>query len=46
MNHADNFCAEHSILSAIPAMAPSLTDHVWSIEELLRFKIPDKVAHC
>jgi len=40
-----NFCTVHSTLSASPAMAADLTDHVWSVEELLRFKIPDKRLH-
>jgi len=40
-----NFCTWHTSLSASPAMAAGLTDHIWSIEELLRFKIPDKLLH-
>lgn len=30
-----NFCSVHSSLLATPAMAASLTDHVWSVRELL-----------
>jgi len=32
-----NFCAVHRMLDATPAMAADLTDHVWTIDELLRF---------
>ncbi len=43
----DNFCCAHQQLSkakhwgmaCTPAMASSLTDHVWSICELLRYKV-------
>lgn len=39
-----NFCTPHHSLSlpvrTTPAMAASITDHVWSIDELLRYKIP------
>jgi hypothetical protein len=35
-----NFCTVHSSLSASPAMAADLTDHVWSVEELVRFRVP------
>ena len=30
-----NFCRVHSTLRVTPAMETGLTDHVWSIEELL-----------
>jgi transposase-like protein len=40
-----NFCTVHTSLTAIPAMAADLTDHVWSIEELLRFKLPVHLLH-
>lgn len=33
-----NFCTVHESLEATPAMAAGLTDHVWSVAELLRFK--------
>lgn len=39
-----NLCTVHQTLSrttpATPAMAAHLTDHVWSIHELLHFKLP------
>ena len=39
-----NFCTAHETLShsapVTPAMAARLTDHVWSIQELLHFKPP------
>jgi hypothetical protein len=39
-----NFCTAHETLSQTapitPAMAAQLTDHVWSIQELLHFKPP------
>jgi IS1 family transposase len=31
-----NYCRVHSTLGATPAMASGLTDHVWTLEELLR----------
>lgn len=34
-----NFCAVHTTLNATPAMAADLTDHVWTIDELLRFRV-------
>jgi transposase-like protein len=34
-----NFCAVHHTLAATPAMAADLTDHVWTIDELLRFRL-------
>jgi hypothetical protein len=37
-----NFCRVHRTLNGTPAMAADLTDHVWSIEELLRFIITRK----
>jgi len=33
-----NFCRIHSTLNGSPAMAADLTDHVWSIDELLRYR--------
>jgi transposase-like protein len=33
-----NFCHVHATLAGTPAMAADLTDHVWSIEELLRYQ--------
>jgi hypothetical protein len=41
-----NFCTPHGTLSlrahqpTTPAMAAGLTDHCWSLEELLRFRVP------
>ena len=40
-----NFCTVHSSLDATPTMAAGLTDHVWSVEELLRFYGPVKRLH-
>jgi transposase-like protein len=33
-----NFCHVHASLAGTPAMAADLTDHVWSIEELIRYR--------
>jgi transposase-like protein len=35
-----NFCTVHTSLSATPAMAADLTEHVWSVEELVHFRVP------
>lgn len=40
-----NFCTIHTSLAATPAMAAGLTDHVWSVEELLRLRLPKKSLH-
>ena len=40
-----NFCTIHSSLLATPAMAAGLTDHVWSVEQLLRLRFPQKPLH-
>jgi transposase-like protein len=40
-----NFCTIHTSLDATPAMAAGLTDHNWSIEELLRFTLPQNLLH-
>lgn len=40
-----NFCTIHTSLNATPAMAAGLTEHVWSVEELLRLRLPDKPLH-
>jgi hypothetical protein len=37
-----NFCWVHRTVEGSPAMAADLTDHVWSIHELLRFVIVRK----
>jgi transposase InsO family protein len=33
-----NFCHVHATLGGTPAMAAELTDHVWSIDELIRYR--------
>ncbi len=33
-----NFCRIHATLKGSPAMAADLTDHVWSVDELLRYR--------
>ena len=33
-----NFCHVHATLSGTPAMAADLTDHIWSIDELIRYR--------
>ena len=40
-----NFCTVHTSLYATPTMAAGLTNHVWSVEELLRFYGPVKQLH-
>jgi len=40
-----NFCTIHASLNATPAMAAGLTEHVWSVEELLRLRLPEKPLH-
>jgi IS1 family transposase len=40
-----NFCTVHASLDATPAMAADLTDHIWSVEELLRLGGPQKALH-
>jgi len=37
-----NFCSVHESLKKTPAMAARLTDHVWSVEQLLRFRLPPR----
>jgi transposase-like protein len=34
-----NFCRVHTTLQGTPAMAADLTDHVWSIRELLYYRV-------
>jgi transposase-like protein len=34
-----NFCRVHTTLQGTPAMAADLTDHVWSVDELLRYQV-------
>ena len=33
-----NFCRVHTTLQGTPAMAADLTDHLWSVDELLRYR--------
>ena len=33
-----NFCHVHATLAGTPAMAADLTDHVWTIDELIRYR--------
>ncbi len=33
-----NFCHVHATLEGTPAMAADLTDHVWSIDQLIRYR--------
>jgi len=40
-----NFCSVHSSIQATPAMAADLTDHVWSVRELLSLGGPLKALH-
>lgn len=35
-----NFCTVHTTLEGTPAMAAGLADEVWSVEDLLRLKLP------
>ena len=35
-----NFCTVHQTLHGTPAMAAGLVDDVWSVEQLLRYKLP------
>jgi transposase-like protein len=34
-----NFCWRHTTLASSPAMAADLTDHIWTVEELLRYRV-------
>jgi len=40
-----NFCTIHTSLQTTPAVAAGLTDHVWSVEDLLRYGSPRKPLH-
>lgn len=40
-----NFCTVHASLGITPAMAAALTDHLWSVEELLSIGGPQKALH-
>jgi transposase-like protein len=34
-----NFCRRHTTLDGTPAMAAALTDHRWTVDELLRYRV-------
>jgi transposase InsO family protein len=38
-----NFCRPHQTLRVTPAMEAGLTEHVWSIDELVGF-VPERAA--
>ena len=40
-----NFCHVHATLHGTPAMAADLTDHIWSVEELIRRGGPSRPLH-
>ena len=40
----DNFCWKHGTLKTSPAVAAGLTDHVWTVRELLE-KAASGIAH-
>lgn len=40
-----NFCHVHASLAGTPAMAADLTDHTWSVEELIRYGGPHRELH-
>src|SRR5215212_2019 len=40
-----NFCHGHARLQGTPAMAADLTDHIWSVEELIRYGGPLRPLH-
>jgi hypothetical protein len=40
-----NFCTVNESLDGTPAMAAGLTEHIWSVEELLRLKPGSKPLH-
>jgi len=39
-----NFCRIHKSLRVTPAMAAGITDHIWSIEEILNFSVEEKAC--
>lgn len=39
-----NFCRKHSTLGTSPAHWARVTDHLWSVEELLAIAVPEKTA--
>lgn len=40
-----NFCTIHASFNTTPAMVAGLTEHVWSVEELLRLRLLAKPLH-
>ena len=34
-----NFCRVHTTLQGTAAMGADLTDHVWSVDELVRYRV-------
>ena len=40
-----NFCTVHTTLMSTPAVAAGLTDHVWSVRELLSFRPSQQPLH-
>lgn len=38
-----NFCSIHQSLKQTPAMAAGITSHIWSIDELLKYKVPPSI---
>lgn len=38
-----NFCRVHKTLRVTPAMESRITDHVWSIEEMVKFLEPTSI---
>jgi len=40
-----NFCHVHASLAGTPAMAADLSDHIWSVEELIRYGGPRRQLH-
>jgi transposase-like protein len=43
---AYNFCWVHGSLKVTPAMAAGLTDHPWTMQELLWYKVPPPAMLC
>ncbi len=42
-NHQELSKKEHAGSACTPAMASGLTDHIWSLQELLMYKVPPHV---
>ncbi|MBZ5706691.1 MAG: hypothetical protein LAN63_15185 [Acidobacteriia bacterium] len=39
-----NFCRVHQTLRITPALEAGLSDHIWSIEELVTLLLPKRLA--